>query len=140
MVQRSGGTCVWPPFLLWGNHRDWFTRLVQHCVKAGVFPIELGFLVAAPVEQTAMELVSGVPCSALELDLGHFFSMLQREVHVKPVPLRGFVAGIRRDPTSAAFSIVPLLAESKRVGNVSVGNLKPFPLCETNVRQLLQVL
>ena len=140
MVANSGGTCVWVPFLLWGNERDWFTRLVKHCVKTGVFPAELGFLISAPVELTAKELVAGGPCTAFELDLAYFFSLLRREVKLRSVPLSAFVASIRRDPTSAAFPILPLVAECKKIGNGSVPGMEPFPLKQVDVRRLLRLL
>jgi thioester reductase-like protein len=130
MASRSGGTCFWPPLLIWGNPRDWLTRLVRHCLKTDRVPLpttSFGFVPACPVKVAAQDLLSGRPCSAWDLDLSELFLRLQLERDLQAISLESFVAELQNDPTSPAYPYLPLL-EGKRIGNPRSAWLQKLPI------------
>lgn len=139
LVIESGGTCVWPPFLLWGNQRDWLTRLIKHCVASGVYPTQLGYLPCARVETCAVELVAGGPCTAWDLDLDELFSLLRLKVQMRPVSLPNFIAEAERDPGCAVYPILPLL-KGNQVGRQRSPHLDSFSIKATDIEAILASL
>lgn len=138
-VIESGGTCVWPPFLLWGNQTSWLMRLIQHCVATGVYPTQLGYLPCAHVETCAMELVAGGPCSAWDLDLDELFLLLRLKVLMRPVSLPNFVAQAERDPFCPVYPIVPLL-KGRQFGRQRSPHLDLYFLKSNDIRAILSAL
>ncbi|CAB9502750.1 Domain-containing protein [Seminavis robusta] len=129
MVLRSGGKCFWPPLLVWGNRRDWLTRLLQHSLRTGYYPSDLGFVVACPVDVAARDLVEGRPCSAWDLDLSELFLRLRVETGtLQPLPLTSFVEELQKDQESPAYPILPLLRGKAMVGNTRTRSLQPLEI------------
>jgi hypothetical protein len=136
LVIKSGGTCVWPPFLLWGNQRDWLTRLIKHCIATGVYPTQLGYLPCAPVETCAIELVAGGPCSAWDLDLDELFSLLRLQVPMRPISLPNVIARAARDPGCPGYPLLPLLKGSQ-VGRQRSTHLDLYSLNVNDIEAIL---
>lgn len=128
MVRRSGGQCFWPPFLVWGNSRDWLTRLLKHCLRYGRYPAELGFVAACPVDVAARDLLAGKPCSVWDLDLSDLFLRLRIETGMQPTALSSFVAELQTDPKSPAYPYLPLLLGKDRVGDPRSPSLYVLPI------------
>jgi long-subunit acyl-CoA synthetase (AMP-forming) len=139
LVVACGGTCVWPPFLLWGNQRDWLTRLIKHCVTTGVYPTHLGYLPCAPVDTCAVQLVAGGPCSAWDLDLDDLFSMLRLQVQMLPLSLPNFIARAERDPGCTVYPILPLLKGSQ-IGRQRSPHLDLYSLNGNDIEAILAAL
>jgi acyl-coenzyme A synthetase/AMP-(fatty) acid ligase len=112
-VIESGGICVWPPYLLWGNETSWLMRLIRYSVATGLYPTQLGYLPCAPVETCAAELVVGGPCSAWDLDLDELFLLLRLQVQMRPVSLPNFISQAERDPFCSVYPILPHLKGSQ---------------------------
>lgn len=124
LVLRSGGSCFWPPLLLWGNQRDWLMRVIQRCIQAGEYPASaLGFVVVCPVEVAAKDLISGRECSQWDLDLSELFLLLRSEGNLEPVTWNCFIANIQKDATSPAYPYLPLLKEKGALGNPRTASL-----------------
>lgn len=139
MVLRSGGTCVWPPFLVWGNPNDWLTRLIKHCVTTHTFPVELGFLPCSPVEICAKELVTGGPCSAWDLDLSVLFLLIKMETPIRPVSFASFKACASRDRNCALYPVLPLL-QGSQVGQPRSPQLDLLPFNANDIKDMLMTL
>lgn len=139
MVLRSGGTCVWPPFLVWGNPKDWLTRLIKHCVATATYPAELGFLPCSPVEICAKELVSGGPCTAWDLDLSELFLLIKMETPMRPISFASFKSNASRDPSCALYPVLPLL-QGSQVGLPRSPQLKLLPLNAKDINDMLRHL
>lgn len=136
LVLKCGGSCVWPPFLLWGNKRDWLTRLIQHCVESGTYPTQLEFLPSAKVETCAKELVNGGPCSASDLDLHDLFTRIIMEHPMRPVKFCLFRANAARNPDCALYPILPLL-QGPMIGQHRSPELELLPIESSDIKQLL---
>jgi acyl-coenzyme A synthetase/AMP-(fatty) acid ligase len=138
-VIESGGICVWPPFLLWGNQTSWLMRLITHCVATCVYPTQLGYLPCAPVEICAVELVAGGPCSAWDLDLDELFLLLRLQLHMRPVSLSNFITQAERDPLCAVYPIIPHLKGSQ-FGRQRSPHLDLYSLKGNDIKTILSAL
>jgi len=142
LVLKCGGDCVWPPFLLWGNTKDWLTRLMQHCLDTGTYPAQLAFLPSARVDTCAKEIVAGGPCTVLDLDLHDLLTRILFAIQPRrmvPVSLGLFRATASRDPSCALYPIIPLLAGSQ-VGQPRSTHLDLLPLTSQDIEDLLRSL
>ena len=118
MVQRSGGTCFWPPLLVWANPRYWLTRRIQHRLQVGAFPSSssLGYAVARDVQVAARDLLANRLCSHYDLDLSELCDRLRTEAGLEPVSMEFFVSNIEKDPTSPAHPALPLFQGKEHIG------------------------
>lgn len=133
MVVRSrGGTCFWPPLLLWGNPRDWLMRILQHCLQSKQVPplsSSFGFVTACPVDVAADDLVSGRPCSVWDLDLSQLFGVgLQKQANLQTVSMDVFLEGLEANIDSPAYPLLPMLQANRYIGNSRTPSLEIMPL------------